>query len=112
MARRSPGRGNYKPNPSKGVDPFGVVAEEAAKEAAERAKALEPLGRMTSEAKMEGIARRAKRDGKLDELYIAVVRYILYVESIESDVHEQQLERMKRGKQFVGIAMKVRQEDA
>lgn len=68
------------------------------------------LDLMTNEPRMYGAARRAKRDGRLEQMYKQIMRYVLWVESLES-AHEAQLLRIWRGKRLLSIIASVRQNE-
>ena len=78
-------------------------------EYADRSLAIAVLDNIHSPESYRGVARRAYRDGVLDDLYRAVCRYVLWVESIPSGVHEHQLARVKKGKHFLSILAGVRE---
>jgi hypothetical protein len=75
----------------------------------DRGRTVNFLDLLVDDAVILGRARRAKRDGVLDELYVGVCRYVFYVEKIEDGVHPHQLERLRRGKRFLSVAAAVRQ---
>lgn len=66
------------------------------------------LDTLSSQGKMFGLARRKKREGRevLDKLYGDVCHYVLHWEK-QFDVHEHQLIRIRRGKNFCSVIATV-----